>query len=96
MDVNPVPNDYSIQDPIDDSISQMKFYPNSKNLFLGSGGWDATIRVWSVNYEANNIQTTAKIMSNLVFKNQLTDPILSIAWRPDPIGLFAGKVIHNF
>jgi len=87
---NPVPTDYQIRDQIDDTISQLKFYPDQyKTPILASGGWDGKLRAWNIGYQANNMNS-AEIQSNLIFNTQLNDPVLSIAWRTSTPGLIAG------
>jgi len=55
---NPVPTDYQIRDQIDDTISQLKFYPDQyKTPILASGGWDGKLRAWNIGYQANNMNS---------------------------------------
>jgi len=97
MEVNPVVNDYNIPDYIDDTISQIKFYPgNANNVFLGAGGWDGKLRIWNVKYEINpNVAGGAIFQTGLLYNSQLTDPILSIAWKPETMGIFTGNRLKH-
>lgn len=51
---NPALTDYTIPEMIDDSVSQLRFFPNMQTNILASGGWDCKVRLWSINYQATS------------------------------------------
>jgi mRNA export factor len=83
--------DFLIPEPIDDTVSNIKFIPNKSLLYLASAGWDSKIRVWNTSYNVNSMNTgSAQISSQLIFNTQLNDPILSLTWQTENTNLIAG------
>ena len=86
---NSMPKDYFIPEQINDSISQLKFYPSRTENILASGGWDCKVRIWNVNYAIQNnslgIGSNNNYMANISSQFQYGDdfpcPILSICWQ---------------
>lgn len=88
-------SDYFVNDIIEDSISQLRFFPNPQTTILASGGWDCKVRLWTVNYQVqktgfNNQVSNAQFNSSLSYLEQLDNPILSIAWQGQTPNIFAG------
>ena len=86
--------DFYIPDMIDDSVSQLRFFPNMQTNILASGGWDCKVRLWSINYQAQpgtfGANPTVQFNSSLSYMDQLDNPVLSVAWQGQTPILFAG------
>ncbi|KAE9549554.1 hypothetical protein FO519_007234 [Halicephalobus sp. NKZ332] len=65
----------------EDTVQDLKFSPVLQNspIFLASGSWDSTVRIWQVN-ESGSVE--AKAMQNL------GAPVLSIDWTEDGSKVF--------
>ena len=91
---NPALTDYTIPEMIDDSVSQLRFFPNMQTNILASGGWDCKVRLWSINYQATSGTfggtPNVQFNSSLSYFDQLDNPILSISWQTQQPILFAG------
>lgn len=87
-------NDYMIPDPIDDTIQSVKFSQNKQAMnILASGGWDAKLRIWEVNYAATG--NSCQFNSKLVYTTSSPEPILSLCWQPDSVNLFSSSTDGN-
>lgn len=89
-----VNNDYFIADPIEDSISQMKFCPNLQNNVLATCGWDCKMRLWSINYQVMNqmgsVNQSVSINSVLNCTVPMDNPLLSLCWQGETPNIFTG------
>ena len=90
---NATATDFTIQDQIEDTISQLRWMPNPNSQVLASCGWDAKVRVWQVNYQMspNSLNPTANIQSNMAFVTQMADPLLCLSWSTDCNSIFTGS-----
>jgi mRNA export factor len=86
-------NDYFVPDLIEDSISQIRFYPSPQINVFATGGWDKKIRIWNVNYQVQNTMNqtqSAQINSSLAHIDQVDSPILSVCWQGQTQNVFCG------
>lgn len=85
--------DYFVKDQIEDSISSLKFFPNSQSNILASGGWDCKVRIWNVEFQVNPMRFSKdNITSSLFFEDRLSSMVLSICWGGRSPRLLAGCV----
>lgn len=93
MEIN---NDFIINQPIDDTVSCLRWYPESTSTVLASGGWDSKVRIFNISYMPNQNMTQANFNSNLVYTGNFENPILSMSWVPSSTpGLITGILYIN-
>lgn len=94
-EINCVPNDYLIQDTINDTVQSLKFIKMNNQNILASGGWDNSIRLFNVQYQLNSLNNfnnnnnakSASINANMIATKQLNNPVLGLCWKPNTSNL---------
>ena len=74
-------DDYFINDNIQDSIQQLKFYPEESICILGAVGWDTTMRLYQIQYQENistfgNNNGSCNFNANLYKSFSLQNPVI--------------------
>ena len=87
-------NDYFINDNIQDTIQQMKFFPDENINILGAVGWDTNVRLYQVQYQENPSSLgynngSCNINANLAKCYSLQNPLLTFDFVPNSQTLFA-------
>jgi len=85
MVTKPDPPFYLVDDSIADTISSLKWSPNSN--ILAASSWDGRISLWDIKptyYGALDPQ--------LVRNTDLPDPVLQISWHNEGSAIFAGCI----
>ena len=78
--------EHLIQSNIDDTVTQMKFYPSENFNILATGGWDKQIRIFNINAKITSISNIldndekAEISSEFKTSIQHQSPILTLDW----------------
>jgi mRNA export factor len=81
----PDPTFYLVDDSIPDTISSLKWSPNSN--MLAASSWDGKVYLWDIKPNYYNTLSPQPMMNT-----DLVDPVLQISWYHDGSIIFAGCI----
>eukprot|EP00826_Nyctotherus_ovalis_P055498 TRINITY_DN7370_c0_g1_i35.p1 TRINITY_DN7370_c0_g1~~TRINITY_DN7370_c0_g1_i35.p1 ORF type:complete len:297 (-),score=-21.45 TRINITY_DN7370_c0_g1_i35:209-1099(-) len=76
---------YFVDDNIGDTISCLRWAPNSN--FLAASSWDGKVYIWDIKQGYYNSLTAQPLLST-----DFLEPVLQISWHQDGNAIFAGCV----